>query len=179
MVASAALRPRSLCLCRGFPGMNRASRQALLRSKTRVDEFPFNVPRGDDGFFGARATIDPHDAADVGADSRPPAPDMYWKPTPESSVIIDILLGALRQLPAAGINIVALGHVQGGREHLEHALFGAPVFDIVKDLRTKTVIGTEWRRAPTGVFGPGPKSDAGVGLSGVLWFRLMHDNSQS
>src|SRR4030095_16224158 len=71
--------------------------------KTRKDDFPFNIDRreggleGIAGYYGARATIDPHDAENLGFESRRPAGDVDFRPTPESTVIRQILSEARSQ----------------------------------------------------------------------------------
>jgi len=139
--------------------------------KTRRDRFPFNMPRTELGFEGSRATLDPHDFEIVAgrAENRP------WDPThistPESTVVQQILLSALQQLPSDGSNLVLFGQVDGSREHLERALHGVPVLDIVRDHHNKTHT-TEWRVTGTAAF-RGDGAALFSGISAVLWFRIM------
>ncbi|MGH7260930.1 MAG: hypothetical protein ACREI9_09655 [Nitrospiraceae bacterium] len=146
--------------------------------KTRKDEFPFNLPRksegagGINGFFGSRPTIDPNDAAEMGIEASPRCPDAHHKTTPESTVIRQILLDGLSQLPVGGCNLVLFGQIAGSRHDLRQALFGAPMLDIIRNLVSKTH-RTEWRLSPTGAFSSGEKGEPFKHLSGVLWFRLM------
>jgi len=146
-------------------------------AKTRDDRWPFNLPRQDEadgirGFFGERASVDPRDAQQLGMPTATrTSRESDWKPIPESTVVVDVLANALRQLPIDGINVVLLGQVQGDREHLERALGGVEICDFVTDRRTRTS-WAEWRRLPTGIFGTGPKAEAFIGLSAILWMRL-------
>jgi hypothetical protein len=146
--------------------------------KTRDDRFPFNLPRVEEpdgirGFAGSRASLDPWDAAEAGMPRQEPLPsERNWKGMPESSVVVEVLAEALRQLPEAGISVVVLGQIQGDRDHLERALYGVEVCDFVTERRTKDS-WSEWRRLPNGIFGHGPKAEAFTRLSAVLWIRLM------
>ncbi len=80
--------------------------------KTRHDVFPFNVPRRDEGpdgvkgFFGVRAALDPHDSEALGIPVTPPPGEAHWVPTPEGTVIRQLLSAALNQLPNTGINLI-------------------------------------------------------------------------
>ena len=145
-------------------------------SKTRKDEFPFNLPRKTDAsnvasHAGARATVDPHDATDLGLLIQRPAISNYIE-TPESTVIRQLLLDGLAQLPELGCNLIIFGHIEGDRRSLEDALFGAEFVGIKKNLETRQFTA-EWLRSPTGAFGRGPEGDAFRGLSAVLWVRLF------
>ena len=145
-------------------------------SKTRTDDFPFNLPKRKGpsqvhNHAGVRATIDPHDASDLGLGVKQPQ-DFHYIETPESTVIRQLLLDGLAQLPQLGCNLIIFGHIEGQRRSLEDALFGAEFVGIRKNLKTRQVI-TEWVRSPTGAFGPGPEGDPFRPLSGVLWVRLF------
>ena len=139
--------------------------------KTRRDEFPFNLPVKEevDGIpisGGKRATLDPHDAAELGIrDSRPKEPNEIA--TPESTVIRQRLVAALGQLPPEGLNIVLFGHLMGDRRDVEEAPGGTQVVEVRKDPATRRP-EMEWVRLPTGAFG----DPAFRALSGVLWYRL-------
>jgi hypothetical protein len=144
--------------------------------KTREDNFPFNVPRSEDpkgitGHYGARATVDPHDAADLGLESKRPAGDVDYRPTPESTVVRQILSDTFSQLPEGGCNLILFGQIKGDRMHMERALFGAEVFVIDRNLETKKALFS-WARSPTGAFGSGPEGEPFQWLSGILWFRI-------
>ncbi len=140
-------------------------------AKTRRDEFPFNMPVREvvDGIpiaGGKRATLDPHDAVELGIrDSRPREPNEIA--TPESTVIRQRFLGALGQLPPEGLNIVLFGHLMGDRRDLEEALGGTEIVEVRKHPATRRP-EMEWVRLPTGAFG----DPAFRALSGVLWYRL-------
>ena len=145
-------------------------------SKTRKDEFPFNLPKKTGSskvatHTGVRATIDPHDATDLGLGVKQPE-DLHYIDTPESTVIRQLLVDGLAQLPQSGCNLIIFGHIEGQRLSLEDALFGAEFLGIRKNLETRKVI-TEWVRSPTGAFGRGPEGDPFRTLSGVLWVRLF------
>ena len=145
--------------------------------KARRDEFPFNVPRTEEegglsGFFGTRATIDPHDARAMGLPPETRLSDATHITTPESTVIRQRLLQALSQLPESGINLVLFGHIRGQRGDLERALYGAPVVDFIRNHDTREVT-SEWHLAGTAAF-TGDALGAFGALSAVLWFRLMH-----
>lgn len=94
-------------------------------SKTRKDEFPFNLPSSGNFHAGARATVDPHDAIDLGIDPTLHAPGIHEIRNPESTVIRQCLLEGLGQLPDDGYNIVLFGQIEGNRHNIEDALFGA------------------------------------------------------
>jgi len=147
--------------------------------KTRTNLFPFNLPRFDEeppegiqGYFGSRATIDPHLAVAMELPSHVPAAGEHYLKTPESTVILRTLREALGQLPADGFNMVLFGHLQGSRTDLDYALFGAPVATIFRSHATKES-WVEWSRAGTAAF-----TESGRGiysrLSAVLWMRLLH-----
>jgi hypothetical protein len=143
-------------------------------SKTRRDEFPFNLPRrsegpeGITGYFGSRATVDPLEAPYLGIGPDRHQGDPYHKATPEGSVVRDLMAQGLVQLPASGVKLVILGQIAGRQDHLERALYGPEIVDVHPD----PAVPAEWRRAPTGAFGPGEAGKAFVGLSGVMWTRL-------
>ena len=144
-------------------------------SKTRKDEFPFNLTKRKGSskgrmHAGVRATIDPHDAVDLGlGDKRPKEPG--YIETPESTVIRQLLLDGSTQLPQSGCNLIIFGHIEGQRDSLEDALFGAKFVGLKKNLKTREIIA-EWVLSPTGAFGPGHEGDSFRSLSGVLWVRL-------
>lgn len=150
-------------------------------SKTRTDEFPFNLPRQADpdgftGYTGSRPTLDPFDADEFGLGGACPSGDATTKFRPESAQILDLLYAALTQLPDRGIRLVLLGHVQGNPIHLKHALKGVPVLDISTDFKTKEIVGAQWRLLPTGAFSPGKRGKAFRALSGVFWVQLSQWN---
>jgi hypothetical protein len=146
--------------------------------KTRKDDFPFNLPRqqegqtGITGYFGRRATVDPHDGETLGLPSRRAPDDVYSRETPESTTIRQIIADAQSQLPQSGINFILFGHIEGDREQLERALFGAEVLTIHKDLEKRKIVSTEWNLTPTGAFDAGRAGEPFRSISGVLWFRL-------
>jgi hypothetical protein len=146
-------------------------------SKTRKDEFPFNLPpdpedpTGTTSRAGRRATIDPHDAAELGFASEPRAHDLHHIATPESTVIRQLLLDGLLQLPEGGCNVIILGHLAGDRAQLERALWGMEVAEFARNLETKEVT-SQWFRPPLGAFSPGEKGEPFRPLSAVLWVRL-------
>jgi hypothetical protein len=146
-------------------------------AKTRKDDFPFKLPpervgqRGVKYHAGRRETIDPHDAATLGIRREPAAPGLHHILTPESTVLRQILLDALAQLPESGCNLVLLGHISGQRHSLEEALYGTEIYKFRKNFETRKVTLHEYR-TPTGAFGSGQEGDLFSPLSGVLWFRL-------
>lgn len=145
-------------------------------SKTRKDEFPFNLSKrksSSKGHIdaGVRATIDPHDAMELGLGVKRPS-DFNYINTPESTVIRQTLLDGLTQLPQPGCNLIIFGHIEGQQRNVEDALFGAAILKLRKNLKTRQ-IDPEWVRSPTGAFGRGPEGEAFRGLSGVLWVRLF------
>lgn len=86
-------------------------------SKTRKDEFPFNFPESAGSskvrtYAGVRATIDPHDAIDLGLGIKHPK-NLNYIETPESTVIRQLLLDGLAQLPQSGCNLIIFGHIEG------------------------------------------------------------------
>jgi hypothetical protein len=145
--------------------------------KTRKDDFPFNIRRreggadGITGHYGARATIDPHDAENLGLESRQPAGDVDFRPIPESTVIRQILSETRSQLPENGRNLILFGQVEGDRMHLERALYGAEIGVIERNLETKEV-RFGWSLSATGAFGAGLEGEPFQWLSGILWYRL-------
>jgi len=139
-------------------------------SKTRTDNFPLTVPRGPEGHFGTRPTLDPHEAADLGLPvRRPVVEDVHFKETPESTEIRQRLLDALSQLPASGYNLVLFGQIQGSRHQLERALYGGEflVFDHNHVTKQETT-----ERGP-GAFTPGPSGDPFERLTAVLQVCLL------
>jgi hypothetical protein len=128
--------PRGDCSGRNFDILASIGDYAVnAECKTRKDDFPFNLPRQDGGptgikgYFGKRATVDPHDAETLGL---PPTrrdlnSDVDFKETPESTTIRQIIFDAQSQLPESGINLILFGHIEGDREQLERALFGSEV----------------------------------------------------
>jgi hypothetical protein len=151
-------------------------------SKTRKDEFPFNLaPESDalDGITwhaGARATIDPHDMANLGMEGDRSIPDPHEITTPESTVIRQILLEGLEQLPDAGCNFVLFGDIEGSRRNLEDALYGAEVVQFRRNFETRKVTPV-WVRTP-GAFGAGPEGEPFRRLSAILWVRLWRQHDQ-
>jgi hypothetical protein len=151
--------------------------------KTRTDNFPFNFPKTQEGpgevpgHFASRATVDPHDATELGLGSRENnPPDYHYDPIPESTRVRQILIEGISQLPDSGCNLILLGQIAGDREDVERALYGAEVCDFITNLETKETT-SEWRRIPTGAFGRGKEGEAFHSLSGVLWFRLSEFNN--
>jgi len=146
--------------------------------KTRKDDFPFNLPRQDGGetgitgYFGKRATVDPHDAAMLGLPATRHESNVASKETPESTTIRQIMVDAQSQLPESGINLILFGHIEGDREQLERALFGAEVLTFYKDTERSKIVSTEWSLTPTGAFDAGQAGEPFRSISGVLWFRL-------
>ncbi len=145
--------------------------------KTRKDEFPFNVPpdsedpRGVTHHAAVRATMDPHDAAELAMQTGPTAPGLHYIDTPASTVIRQILLEGLGQLPERGCNLVIFGHIEGFRHDLEDALWGTPFVGGRRNPETgKSTFVQD--RAPTGAFSPGPAGQPFQSLSGVLWVCL-------
>jgi hypothetical protein len=147
--------------------------------KTRKDDFPFNLPRqeggatGITGFFGRRATVDPHDAERLGLPSTRAPDDVHSRDTPESTTIRQIIGEARSQLPVSGINLILFGHIEGDRKQLERALFGAELLTFYKDTQRKKIVCTEWSLTPTGAFDAGQPGEPFRSISGVLWFRLF------
>ena len=136
-------------------------------SKTRKDQFPFNLPSG-----GFRDMMDPHDAADLGIERRNPVDGFPYITTPESTVIRQILLDGLGQLPATGYNLIIFGHIEGDRRNLEDALYGTEFIEQRIDRENKKVtFSCKW--APTGAFDKGSPGDLFRSANGVLWIRLM------
>jgi len=144
--------------------------------KTREDNFPFNVPRSEDpdgisAHYGARATIDPHDAADLSLAAKRPEGDVDYRPVPESTVIRQIFSDTFSQLPEGGCNLILFGQLEGDRMHMERALFGAEMGVVERNLETREA-QFSWVRSPTGAFSNGPEGEPFRWLSGVLWFRI-------
>jgi hypothetical protein len=142
-------------------------------SKTRKDEFPFNLPCTDGIHAGARATLDPHDARDLGIDPTPHVPGVLEIRNPESTVIRQCLLEGLGQLPYDSCNVILFGHIEGGRHNVEDALFGTEVLELGRNLQNGEVI-PRWVRTPTGAFSAGDAGEPFLPLSAVLWMRLSH-----
>lgn len=151
-------------------------------SKTRKDEFPFNLPQDSEDptgitlYGGSRATLDPHDAVDLGSDFRAQTVDPHHIDTPESTVIRQLLLDGLSQLPDQGCNVIIFGHIEGYRCNLEDALYGTEQVRCRRRLESgkPTVI---WTRAPTGAFSPGGSGEPFQRLSGVLRVSLWRDGN--
>jgi len=147
-------------------------------SKTRKDEFPFNLPPESDTtsdipvYGGFRETMDPHDAMDLGIKLRKPIDGFHCIATPESTRIRQILLDGLGQLPANGYNFVLFGHIEGDRRNLEDALYGTEFMEQQVTRENKKVTFS-WKRAPTGAFDKSPAGELFKGLNGVIWVRLM------
>jgi hypothetical protein len=154
-----------------------------VESKTRKDEFPFNLPAEPDDltgikiYGGVRETLDRHDAENFGLELTPHTPTLPYQATPESTVIRQCLLEGLGQLPELGCNVIIFGHIEGDRYDLEEALWGTTVVDSFRNLRTKKSNFVS-RRRPTGAFSSGAAGEPFKSLSGVLWIRLYRqDNS--
>ena len=149
-------------------------------SKTRLDDSLFrDVNRWtedgiDMGFFSERATIDPHDLADMGIKVNQATPGANYDPIPESTIIRQKLRAGLVQLPTSGCNVIIFGHKVGDRDHLERALYGSELPMVLRDRTTKHW-HMEWTRTPTGAFRADEKGEPFRSLSGVLWVRLMID----
>lgn len=148
-----------------------------VESKTRKDEFPFNLPpdpgepTGTTSRWGGRETVDPHDAAELGFAAGPRTPDLHHIATPESTVIRQLLLDGLLQLPERGHNFILFGHLAGDRAQLERALRGMEVAEFVRNLETKEVT-SHWVLLPLGAFSGSEKGEPFRPLSAVLWMRL-------
>ena len=148
-----------------------------VESKTRKDEFPFNLPPepndsiGIGIYSGVRETMDSHDAENFGMRLTPHPPALTYIATPESTVIRQCLLEGLGQLPQSGCNVIIFGHIEGDRRDLEEALWGTMVVDCHQNLKTKKS-SFDPRRCPTGAFSPGESGEPFTSLSGVLWVRL-------
>lgn len=152
-------------------------------SKTRKDEFPFNLPadKPDDelgvpSYGGVRETVDRHDAVDFGIELQPRGNGLHRIETPESTVIRQLLIGAQSQLPQDGLSLVVLGHIEGDRHNVEDALFGAKVFQIHRNLTTREAT-CSWSRVPNGAFCDGPAGEPFRSLGAVLWVRLWPDDN--
>ena len=98
---------------------------------------------------------------------------MYSRETPESTTVRQIIADAQSQLPDSGINLILFGHIEGDREQLERALFGAKVLTIYKDIEKRKIVSTEWNLTPTGAFDTGQAGEPFRSISAVLWFRLF------
>lgn len=148
--------------------------------KTRKDEFPFNLPpepagpAGITSHAGVRETMDPHDAAELGIKPKPGTPGLHHIETPESTVIRQLLLDGLSQLPDSGYNLILFGDIEGHRDNLEDALLGTEVTRFRRNPETRQVIAVS-ARAPTGAFSAGPAGEPFRLLGGVLWIRLWRD----
>ena len=147
-------------------------------SKTRKDEFPFNASRIEEKvgaiFGGSRATMDPHDAADLGFPVQKGGHGPGHKATPESTVIRQILLDGIGQLPIQGCNLILFGQIDGNLDNLIDALFGTEYFEDRRDVTTGKFSG-RIVRAKNGAFSGGDDDQAFRALSGVLWIRLWQD----
>ena len=144
--------------------------------KTRKDDI-FMRPPGPDAPEGAtwrfrmRETVDPHDARELGFPVSRPTPGAHYKEIPESTVVRQDLLDALAQLPERGCNLVIYGQIEGDRSHLERALYGTEMAELIRNMESKEVTA-RWSRTPTGAFREDEKGEAFRPLSGVLWMRL-------
>lgn len=147
-------------------------------SKTRKDQFPFNLPPEPDStseipvYGGFREIMDPHNAADLGIECRKPVDGFHYIANPESTVIRQILLDGLGQLPTTGNNFIIFGHIEGDRHNLEDALYGAEFVERQANRETKKVTFS-LKRGSTGAFDKGPAGEPFRGVNGVLWVRLM------
>lgn len=148
--------------------------------KTRKDEFPFNLPLQSDNiseipiYGGSRGTMDPHDASELGIEMKKPINASGHIVTPESTVIRQLLLEALEQLPSIGHNLIMFGHIEGDRYDLENALYGTEVIQQQINQVTKEITFS-LRRAPTGAFDRGAAGELFKSLNGLIWVRLWPD----
>lgn len=148
-----------------------------VESKTRNDKFPFNLPpesedpAGITWYAGSRATMDPHDAADLGIEAMPRTPGLDHVDIPESTEIRQRLLEGLAQLPHHGCNVIIFGHILGRRCDLEDALYGQGVQHYLFNRETKRHTPV-CIRATTGAFNEGSAGEPFRTLSAILWVRL-------
>lgn len=146
--------------------------------KTRTDQPLLKFPAEPDPESGLpvyvadRETMDPHDANDLGIELARPVDVLHHIAIPESTVIRQILLEGLGQLPSTGYNLFIFGHRRGDRRNLERALYGTEFAQRQMDPKTKRVT-FPLKLAPTGAFDRGPAGEPFKGLNGVLWVRLM------
>lgn len=146
-------------------------------SKTRNDKFPFNLrpesedPAGISWHAGSRATIDPHDAADLGIEAMPRTPGLDHIDIPESTVIRQGLLEGMAQLPHQGCNVIIFGHIEGKRCDMEDALYGTR-FPVDSYNRETREVASVWTRVTTGAFGASPAGEPFRNLSAILWVHL-------
>lgn len=146
--------------------------QLNAESKTRKDEFPFNLPSespdltGVKYYGGSRTTVDKHDADELGINVTPATIK-----TPESTVIRQILLDGLQQLPESGCNMIIFGQIEGNRENVMDALWGTPILEFCRGSPD-----SEWKRIPTGAFDAGKAGESFRSLSCVLWISLNLDH---
>jgi hypothetical protein len=149
-----------------------------IECKSRDDKFPFNfapVPTGPENipvYSGSRATLDPHDAEQLGLAPEPERRNGSHIPIPESTEVRRILLKGLSQLPETGINLIVFGHLRGSRDDLERALYGPPVVDFATSLEISAVKSSVVQ-LPHGAYDAGANGEPFRGLSGVLWFKLL------
>ncbi|GEM_PF-5945735 len=151
-------------------------------SKTRKDEFPFNLPSeskdstGITSYMGCRPTLDPHDAVDLGLDFKSQAADSHYIDidTPESTVIRQLLLDGLSQLPDQGCNVIIFGHIEGHRIDFEEALWGTELVRYRCSRVTEKATPVPLR-APTGAYSRGEAGVSFQSLSGVLWVSMWRD----
>lgn len=147
-------------------------------AKTRKDEFPFNLPEMDGeeaGIHGgSRATMDRHDAADIGGTNVLANNGSNHNPNPESTVIRQVIASALAQLPELGCNMVLLGQIEGDHENLVDALFGTVYVETGLDTNSGKYFTRE-RRMKNGAFTAPDSADSFAALTAVLWFRLWRD----
>ncbi|SRR6266487_3069215 len=145
--------------------------------KTRKDEFPFNLPEiaGEEAGIrgGSRATMDRHDAPDLGAANQASESPNH-NPNPESTVIRQILGSALAQLPKHGCNMVLFGQIEGDHENLVDALFGTVYIETGLDTSSGEYF-TRVCRMQNGAFTAPHTSESFGALTTVIWFRLWRD----
>ena len=148
-------------------------------AKTRKDEFPFNLPEAEEAGIhgGSRATMDRHDAADIGATKQQVNNGPNHNPNPESTVIRQILGSALAQLPEYGCNMVLFGQIEGDHENLVDALFGTLYVEAGLDGNTAQYFTRE-RRMQNGAFTAPDSAELFGALTAVLWFRLWRDGDR-
>ena len=147
-----------------------------VECKTRKDDFPFNLPAILEGperipiHSGSRSTLDPHDAAELGlAFDFPEHP--WFKTTPASTEVRQIIAKGLAQLPPSGCNLILLGEL-GFSADIDEALFGSELFYFHKEAATRQYLPYS-TRAPTGAFCCGTSGEPFRQLSGILWFKLF------
>jgi len=150
-------------------------------AKTRKDEFPFNLPEmeGEEAGVhgGSRATVDRHDAVELGATNQQANGGPNHNPNPESTVIRQILGAALAQLPEHGCNMVLFGQIEGDHENLIDALFGTEYVETGLYAKTHEYF-TRMRRMQNGAFTAPDSAELFGALTAVLWFRLWRDGDR-